>query len=81
MVENENRLGNRANFERDDHLRQALNQKSIIETTLRWIQEQANQLLSTDHELEMKTNEYERENRAMRLAKTSVKRDLVQMKK
>ena len=70
-----------ANLERDDDLRQAINQKQIIETRLRWMQEQTNQLVLKDHELEKKTNEYERENRAMRLAQTYVKRDLVQTKK
>jgi hypothetical protein len=45
------------------------------------MQEQKDQLILKDHQLEKKTNEYERENQAMRLAQTYVKRDLVQTKK
>ncbi|CAF5064051.1 unnamed protein product, partial [Rotaria socialis] len=77
----ENKFENKANLERDDDLRQAINQKQIIETRLRWMQEQSNQLALKDHELEKKTSEYERENRAMRLSQTYVKRDLLQTKK
>lgn len=81
VFESENKSENKANLERDDDLRQALNQKQIIETRLRWIQEQKDQLMIKDNELEKKTNEYERENQSMRLAQTYVKRDLVQTKK
>ncbi|CAF4842432.1 unnamed protein product, partial [Rotaria sp. Silwood2] len=81
IFETENKSENKANLERDDDLRQALNQKQIIETRLRWMQEQSNQLVLRDHELEKKTNEYERENRAMRLEQTYVKRNLLQTKK
>jgi len=81
VFETENKSENKANIERDDDLRQALSQKQIIETRLRWMQEQKDQLVLKDHELEKKTNEYERENQAMRLAQTYVKRDLVQTKK
>jgi len=81
IFENENKSENKANIERDDDLRQALNQKQIIETRLRWMQEQKEQLVIKDHQLEKKTSEFERENQAMRLAQTYVKRDLVQTKK
>ncbi|CAF1098411.1 unnamed protein product [Rotaria magnacalcarata] len=81
IFETENKSENKANLERDDDLRQAINQKQIIETRLRWMQEQSNQLALKDHELEKKTSEYERENRAMRLSQTYVKRDLLQTKK
>ncbi|CAF1110580.1 unnamed protein product [Rotaria sordida] len=81
IFETENKSENKANLERDDDLRQALNQKQIIETRLRWMQDQSNQLVLRDHELEKKTNDYERENRAMRLEQTYVKRNLLQTKK
>jgi hypothetical protein len=81
QFETENKSENKANLERNDDLRQAINQKQIIETRLRWMQEQKDQLILKDHQLEKKTNEYERENQAMRLAQTYVKRDLVQTKK
>lgn len=79
--ESESKSETKANIERDDDLRQALNQKQIIETQLRWMQEQKDQLISKDVELEKKTNQYERENEAMRLTQAYVKRDLVQTKK
>ena len=81
LFETENKSESKANLERNDDLRQALNQKQIIETRLRWMQEQSQQLVLKDHQLEKKTTEYERENQAMRLAQTYVKRDLVQTKK
>ncbi|CAF4495198.1 unnamed protein product, partial [Rotaria magnacalcarata] len=43
IFETENKSENKANLERDDDLRQAINQKQIIETRLRWMQEQSNQ--------------------------------------
>ena len=79
--EAESKSENKANLERDDDLRQALNQKQIIETQLRWMQEQKDQLVIKDTELEKKTSQYERENQAMRLTQTYVKRDLLQTKK
>jgi hypothetical protein len=81
IFETESKSENKANLERDDDLRQALNQKQIIETRLRWMQEQKEQLVLKDHQLEKKTNEYERQNQAMRLAQTYAKRDLIQTKK
>jgi hypothetical protein len=81
MFETESKSENKANLERDDDLRQAINQKQIIETRLRWMQEQKEQLVLKDHELEKKTNEFERQNQAMRLTQTYVKRDLVQTRK
>lgn len=81
MREAENKSEGRASMERNDSLRQALNQKQIIETKLRCIQEKSEQLAIKDQELERKTTEYERENQAMRLTQTYVRRDLVQTKK
>ena len=81
VFETENKSENKAAVERISDLRQALNQNQIIETKLRWMQEQSDQLIMKDHELERKTTEYERENHAMRLAQAYVKRDLVQTKK
>ncbi|CAF1363880.1 unnamed protein product, partial [Adineta ricciae] len=81
LIESESKTENKANIERISDLRQALNQNQIIETKLRWVQEQSNQLVMKDHELEKKTSEYERENHAMKLAQAYVKRDLVQTKK
>lgn len=81
MFESESRSESKANMERDDDLRQAINQKQIIETRLRWMQEQKEQLIRKDQELEKKTTQFERENQQMRLTQTYVKRDLVQTKK
>ena len=81
MREAESKSESRANLERNDSLRQALNQKQIIETKLRCIQEKSEQLTLKDMELEKKTTEYERENQTMRLNQTYVRRDLVQTKK
>lgn len=79
--ENESKSETKANIERDDDLRQALNQKQIIETQLRWVVEQKDRLVTKGAELEKKTNQYEQENEAMRLNQSFVKRDLVQAKK
>ena len=81
MREAENKSESRANMERNDSLRQALNQKQIIETKLRYIQEKLERSAVKDHELERKTKEYEQQNQTMRLNQTYVQRDLVHMKK
>ncbi|CAF1405872.1 unnamed protein product [Adineta steineri] len=81
IFETESKTENKANIERISDLRQALNQNQIIETKLRCMEEKSHQLILKDHELEKKTSEYERENQAMRLAQTYVKRDLIQTKK
>lgn len=81
VVETEHKSESKTNHERDDDLRQAISQKQIIETRLRWMQDQTSQLTIKDNELEKKTNEYERENQAMRLAQSYVKRDLLKTKK
>ena len=81
MREAESKSESRANLERNDSLRQALNQKQIIETKLRCIQEKSDQLALRDRELERKAIEYERENQTMRVNQTYVKRDLLQTKK
>ncbi|UJR22296.1 hypothetical protein I4U23_025354 [Adineta vaga] len=81
IFETESKTENKANIERISDLRQALNQNQIIETKLRWMQEQSNQLIMKDHELEKKTSEFQRENHAMKVAQAYVKRDLMQTKK
>ena len=81
LVEADAKLETKANVERHDDLRQALSEKSIIETKLRCIQEKTEQLTLKDLELERKTSEYERVNQAMRVTQTYVKRDLAQTKK
>ena len=81
LVEAEAKSETKANVERHDDLRQALSEKSIIETKLRCIQEKTQQLTLKDLELERKTSEYERVNQAMRVTQTYVKRDLAQTKK
>ncbi|CAF1546618.1 unnamed protein product, partial [Adineta steineri] len=81
IFETESKTENKANIERISDLRQALNQNQIIETKLRCMEERSHQLILKDHELEKKTSEYERQNQAMRLAQTYVKRDLIQTKK
>jgi hypothetical protein len=81
IFETESKSEDKANVERISGLRQALNQNQIIETKLRWMEQQSNELILKDHELEKKTSEYERENQEMRLAQAYVKRNLVQTKK
>lgn len=81
MFESESRSESKVNMERDDDRRQAVTQKQIIEKRLRLMQEEKDQLVRKDQELEKKTNQFERENQAMRVAQTYVKRDLIHTKK